>query len=93
MHIGRGDRPFKTEYVFFPHQSELFLLSKSMQYKSKDTNCIAPRKEKKNMLSLEQMDKLYDDSYQTNRIEIEDGFIDFTKHFKYLGSFHTYLTT
>ena len=36
------------------------------------------------------MDKLYDDSEETNRIEIEDGFVDFTKHFKYLGSFISY---
>ena len=53
-----------------------------------DVNYIGSRKEKKNVLSLDQVDKLYDDSNETNRIEIRDGFVDFTEHFK----FHLYIS-
>lgn len=41
-------------------------------------------------MSLKRMDELYNNSEETNRIEIEDGFVDFTKHFKYLGSYISY---
>ena len=38
------------------------------------------------------MDTFYDDSDKTNRIEIGDGFADFTKQFKCLASFISYHT-
>ena len=41
-------------------------------------------------MSLERMDELYDNSSETDRITIGDGFVDFTKHFKYLGSYVSY---
>ena len=37
------------------------------------------------------MDEIYDNSEETARIYLENGFfVDFTKHFKYLGSYISY---
>ena len=36
---------------------------------------------------IKREDNLYDESVETQEIEVADGFISFTKHFKYLGMF------
>ena len=41
-------------------------------------------------MSLERMDELYENSSETDRIIIGDVFVNFTKHFKYLGSYISY---
>ena len=89
MHISRGDTSSKTECVFLL-QLDFFSPPNIIQYENTDTNCIAPRNDKKIALSLEQMDKVYGDFNETHRTEIGDGFFDFTKHFKYFGSFISY---
>jgi len=38
-------------------------------------------------MSQKEREKLYDDSPITNRAHSPDGFLDFCKHFKYLGSY------
>jgi len=44
----------------------------------------------KPVLSLQKMDQLYDECKETKRIFIGEHYVDFTKHFKYLGSFISY---
>ena len=36
------------------------------------------------------MDELYENSPEIDRIIIGDGFVDFIKHFKYLGTYISY---
>ena len=36
------------------------------------------------------MDTSYDEANETNRITVSDGFLTFTKHFRYIGSFVSY---
>ena len=38
-------------------------------------------------MSQKERETLYDNSPNTRRMMIADGFIDFVKHFKYLGSY------
>ena len=38
-------------------------------------------------MSQKEREKLYDDSPITNRAHSPDRFVDFCKHFKYLGSY------
>ena len=38
-------------------------------------------------MSQKERETLYDNSPNTQRIMIADGFVDFVKHFKYLGSY------
>ena len=39
---------------------------------------------------IKREDNLYDESVETQEVEVADGFISFTKHFKYLGTFVSY---
>lgn len=41
-------------------------------------------------MSLAIIDKLYDNSSETDRNTIEGDFVDFTKHFKHLDSYISY---
>ena len=38
----------------------------------------------------EREDRMYDDLPETQPIQVADGFVTFTKHFKYLGSYISY---
>ncbi len=46
-----------------------------------------PKKKTFSAMSQKEREALYDSSPKTNRIKVADGFVDFVKHFKYLGSF------
>ena len=37
-------------------------------------------------MNFKEMDLLYDKSPETDRINIKDEFVEFAKHFKYIGS-------
>ena len=88
MHLAEAMRHPKLSPLFSLNPIYFRFAAKTIQ--KNDTNCIAPRKKEKNVLSIEQVDKSYDDSDKTNRIEIENRFVDFTKHFKYVGSLISY---
>ena len=46
-----------------------------------------PKNKTFSTMSQKEREALYDFSHKTNRINVADGFVDFVKHFKYLGSF------
>ena len=76
MHIGKGDAPSKTEYVFFP-QPDFFFRQK--QYNAKTQTpivYIAHRNKKNDALRLEQMDKWkqYDNSDKINKMRMKMDF-------------------
>ena len=48
---------------------------------------IAIKKRTFSNMSQKEREILYDMAQETNRMKIADGFIDFVKHFKYLGSY------
>ena len=91
MHIGRNGEKSKTECVFFP-PPQFFKLPEALTYKQDEdiNNATIVSKPRNKTLSLKKMDKLYDTLDETKRINLSDGYVDFTKHFKYLENYISY---
>ena len=101
MHIGRGRTKSKTECVFFPpprffasSDSELALPTREREeWTEENAGAITETERKKREAEkarLERENKLYDELDETRDIEVADGFVSFTRHFKYLGSYISY---
>ncbi len=54
---------------------------------------IIPKKKTFSTMSQKETEAIYNSSPKTNRIKVADGFVDFVKHFKYLGSFISFNLT
>ena len=102
MHIGRGDTASKTECVFFPppryfvtSQADIPTLASAdeeSEYSSSgEESYMLSETERKQYESekarVAREDALYDDLEETKDICVADGFVSYTKHFKYLGSY------
>ena len=48
------------------------------------------KKEESEKARIAREDKIYDDLEETQDLAIADGFVSFTRHFKYLGSYISY---
>ena len=105
MHIGRGDTASKTECVFFPppryfvtSQADIPTLASAdeeSEYSSSgEESYMLSETERKQYESekarVAREDALYDDLEETKDICVADGFVSYTKHFKYLGSYISY---
>ena len=91
IHIGRGPKPSKTECVLFPPPG--FFKPSSHSNPAVDINSyqVTITEKKYNDKQKRQWeDKSYNESNHMNSIKISDGFITFTKHFRYLGKFVLY---
>ena len=100
MHIGRRTSASKTECVFFPPPGffdsclpslpapncadELHNVLDSGNDALTDEEC---RAEQQEQARREQEEELYDDLDETKPISVEDGYVTYCRHFKYLGSF------
>ena len=91
MHVGRNGEKSKTECVFFP-PPQFFKLPEALTYEqdADENDTAITTKPKNKTLSLKKMDNLYDNLDETKRIHLDDGYVDFTKHFKYLGNYISY---
>jgi hypothetical protein len=101
MHIGCGETPSKTECVFFPPPCFFDSHMPSLPAPSNDEinnaiNCSNNNAaltndercaETKEQSCQEREEDLYDNLEEMQTISIEDGFVTFCRHFKYLGSF------
>jgi hypothetical protein len=105
MHIGRGETPSKTECIFFPTPGFLDLhmpalpaaqknkneINNALGYDenvlTKDEQCA----EGKERTRCEKHAELHDTlDKKSQPITVEDGFVSFCCHFKYLGSFTSF---
>jgi hypothetical protein len=100
MHIGRGTTTSKTECIFFPppgfFDSRLLSLP-SPSHEEGTNNAIdytddaltddERQAEEKERSRREREEELYDKLDETQPIQVEDGYVTFCRHFKYLGSF------
>jgi hypothetical protein len=101
MHIGRGTAASKTECVFFPppgfFDSRLPSLPAPPSHDEGMTNVLdynndalteeERQAEQKERSRCKCKDYLYDKLDETQPIQVEDGYVTFCRHFKYLGSF------
>jgi hypothetical protein len=100
MHIGCGETPLKTDCAFFPPPNFFDSYMPSLPAPSKDkiNNAINCSKdtalinnescaETKEQLHRKQEEDLYNNLEETQTIAVENGFITFCHHFRYLGSF------
>ena len=102
MHIGSDNKSSKTGAVFFPSRktmNEWLIKYENMKISSISENNIIVDINKKKKFSDEAIKKMLEDCYnkasETKDIIIDgNGFISFTKFFKYLGNSYrtTYLT-
>jgi hypothetical protein len=100
MHIGRGETPSKTECVFSPPPGFFDLhtpappaqenyngINNALGYGedalTDDEQC-AKRKEQS---CREKHEELFNELKEMQPITVDDGFVSFCRHFKYLGSF------
>jgi hypothetical protein len=100
MHIGRGENPLKMECVFFPppgffdlhmpalpaHESNNEI-NNALGYGKDALTNDERRAEGKERSCREKEEELYDALDEMQPIAVEDGFVTFCCHFKYLGSF------
>jgi len=100
MHIGHGTAASKTECIFFPPPSffdsclpslpapncadELHIVLDSSNDALTDEECQAEQQER---TRREREEELYDELDETKPISVEDGYVTYCRHFKYLGSF------
>ena len=100
MHIGRGDAPSKTEWIFFPplgflHSLIPFELTRNDNSDAANTLGNGDEaftdgelhEEQKLKTRQEQEENIYNSLDETQLIDIADGQITFCRHFKYLGSY------
>ena len=104
MHIGRGETLSKTECVFFPppryfhrmHSAPALAqeVEESEEYIAGEESYTLSATERAQYESekarIAKEDELYDHLEETRDIKVADGFVSFTKHFKYLGSYISY---
>ena len=96
MHVGSKSKPSKTECVFFPapgHFKILTLPTTAIPTYSSFSRLEIPKQKKENEETKQKRnDQKYEDAEETKPIRIgETGIITFTRHFKYLGSYISYL--
>jgi hypothetical protein len=101
MHIGRAGNPSKTKFIFFPPPHFFNLLlptlltncinnndeNTALTYSDDiltETNCSNEQYAKK---QKEHEEMLYNALEETKPIEINDGYVTFCCHFKYIGSY------
>ena len=100
MHIGRGETPSKTECIFFPPPSffDLHMPALPAQENNNEINNALGYGEDaltnneqcakvKERSRRKKHEELYDELEETQPITVDDGFVSFCCHFKYLGSF------
>jgi hypothetical protein len=99
MHIGRGNSPSKLECVFFPPPGFFDSHLPALQQESINVNNALGNgyddiltaddryDEQKTRLKHNQEGALYDALDKMRPIDVDDGFVTFCRHFKYLGSF------
>ena len=96
MHIGNKNKPSKTECVFFPKPG-FFKPPPALPPPNSPTNSSLVVKTKKRTESekkkREREDLQYENSDETKIVMVENGFVTFTRHFKYLGSHISYNLT
>ena len=99
MHIGLKKKESKTEAVFFPSRSKkiewILDHEKSVINSTEYMESLVDFEEKVKKIPLEKqkkiLEKSYNDAEETENFVVnETGFISFTKHFKYLGSWISY---
>ena len=88
MHLGKGEVKSKTECIYFPKPS-FFKPPEALQPECLSNDTVVEKDQKS--LSFKQMDEIYDKADKTARIMLDNDYlVDFTKHFKYLGSYISY---
>ena len=92
MHIGKKNKPSKTECVFFPTPGYFTLpaLPNSDASTTTSSSITVKVKHENEKQKLQREDKQYDNSPDTAIIKFEEGNVTFTSHFKYLGSYISY---
>ena len=99
MHIGRGETASKTECVFFPSPSffketaHLQIEEEMMDFNDENDGILTAaerRSHESERARIAREDALYDALEETQPILVADGFVTFTRHFKYLGSYVSY---
>mgnify|MGYP006196714589 FL=1 len=99
MHLGYERdgkiQPSKTECVFFPppqyfdKMEATATLENGTETQAEMTIADKPSKESEKA-KMSREDACYDRIDETQRVNVKDGFMTYTKHFKYLGSYISY---
>jgi hypothetical protein len=100
MHIGRGTTALKIKCVFFPppgffdsrlpfltapsHNAEM---TNALEYSDDALTDNEQQAEQNERSRCKREEDLYDQLDETQPIQVEDGYVTFCCHFKYLGSF------
>ena len=100
MHIGHGTAALKTECIFFPPPGFFDSclpslpapnctdeLQDAMTFGNDALTDDERREEQRDRTRREREEDLYDDLDETQPISVEDGYVTYCRHFKYLGSF------
>ena len=96
MHVGKGDKEYKTKTVFFPSRTEIqSRINNHEKSLLSDTNLPLYEIKKKRKTPLKNMKVITDSFYvkakETQHLIFKDSsFISFTQNFKYLGSWISY---
>ena len=88
MHIGTKEKSTKTECVFFPTPG--FFNTQTLLLTSLHTSTLSIHKKEIEKKIRTHEYKLYDKCCETAIIKVKGGFVTFTNHFKYLGSYISY---
>ena len=102
MHIGRTKdgktTASKTECIFFNppqffddlHFNPIPSIQEETQSSFFSDITVERAKNENEKAKTKREDRMYDDLPETQPIQVADGFVTFTKHFKYLGSYISY---
>ena len=92
MHIGKENKPSKTECVFFstPGYFTLPTLPNSNVSTTTSPYITVKVKQENEKKKLQREDKQYDNLPYTSIIKFKEGNDTFTRNFKYLGSYISY---
>ena len=92
MHIGKENKPSKTECVFFPTPGYFILPNLPNSDASTTTSSFLTDKVKQenDKKKCQREDGQYDNSTDTAIVKFKEGNVTFTRHFKYLGSYISY---
>ena len=90
MHIGKGIKDSKTECVFFPPPGYFDSTKEILHFPTSESDITIKVKKESLKLRIEREDRAYDNSQETLKFDVKDGFVSFTKHFKYLGACISY---
>ena len=90
MHIGRGNKASKTEYIFFP-PTGFFLQKEIVSHEINGENMVSIRRSKQvkgksHNNKYKREESLYLVIKETKQIAVANGNVTFCPHFKYLGS-------